>query len=133
MKIGEAAQQSALEPSAIRFYEQAGVLPVPARTPSGYREYTQEDVDLLGFVRRLRGLQLPLDDIRQIVSLRTAGEAPCRPVRDAIDREAAAIDARIEDLRHTRAELERLRSAASRLDDDWPTSCVCHVIETTTN
>ena len=118
MKIGVAAELSHMEPSAIRFYEAASVLPAPARTQSGYREYDQSDVDLLRFVRRLRALQLPLDDIRGIVGLRTSGQSPCLPVREAIDREAAAIDARIDELRETRAELEMLRSDVDTLNDD---------------
>ncbi len=129
MKISEAAHISDLEPSAIRFYETAGVLPAPARTASGYREYDEGDVELLQFVRRLRALELPLDDIREIVGLRTRGEAPCRSVRGAIDREAAKIDTRIEELRQLRSELVRLQEEASQITDEWPGSCVCHVIE----
>jgi len=129
MKISEATQQSGLEASAIRFYEKSGVLPGPQRTASGYRDYDAGDVELLRFVRRLRGLELPLDDIREIVELRTAGEAPCRPVREAIAREAEAIDSRIEELVRLRSELERLSDAAANVVDDWPRSCVCHVLE----
>lgn len=132
MRIGEAARRSGLEPSAIRFYETSGVLPLPARTRSGYRDYDEDGVDLLRFVHRLRVLQLPLDDIREIVALRAEGEAPCRPVRDAMAREAANIDARIEQLQQLRSDLDRLQAAASRITDAWPHSCVCHVIEGST-
>ena len=128
MKISEAARRSDLEASAIRFYETAEILPAPARTSSGYRDYDEDDVELLRFVRRLRALELPLNDIREIVGLHSSGEAPCRPVRDAIDREAAAIDARIEELRRLRAELERLQAEAALITDEWPNSCVCHVV-----
>lgn len=129
MKISEAARSSGLEPTAIRFYESTGVLPEPGRTPSGYRDYVAADVEVLRFVRRLRALELPLDDIRGIVSLHVRGEAPCRPIREAIDREAAAIDARIADLGRVRDELARLQEATAGLVDEWPASCVCHVLE----
>lgn len=36
MRIGELAQQAGVTTKALRFYEQAGVLPEPARSPSGY-------------------------------------------------------------------------------------------------
>jgi DNA-binding transcriptional MerR regulator len=91
-----------------------------------------DDVELLRFVRRLRGLELPLDDVREIVALRTRGEAPCAMVRTAIAREAVAIDRRIEDLLQLRDELSRLRTAADKITDDWPTSCVCHILEPVT-
>jgi len=129
MRIGEAAAVAGLETSAIRYYEAHGIVPKPQRTGAGYRDYQNDDVDLLRFVRRLRSLELPLEDVREIVSLRTDGQAPCVQVRAAITREAAAIDQRIEDLVRLRDELARLQTAAEQISDDWPTSCVCHVLE----
>lgn len=130
MRIGEAAAVAGLEPSAIRFYEQQGVLPQPARTRSGYRNYEDADVELIRFVRRARSLEIPLEDIRQILELRTDGEAPCAVVRTVIAREAAAIDARIAELATVRRELLRLQVLAEETADDWPDgACVCHIVE----
>ena len=129
MGIGEVAQLTGLETSAIRYYETHGIVPEPARTGAGYRTYRDEDVELLQFVRRLRSLGLPLVDVREVVALRTEGQPPSTQVRDALVREAAAIDHRIDDLMRLRAELSRLQAEASEITDDWPTSCVCHVLE----
>lgn len=130
MRIGEAAAAAALEPTAIRFYEKHGVLPGPERTHSGYRDYTDQDVALLRFVRRARGLGIPLDDVREIVELRTRGQAPCEVVRNAMTREAEMIESRIEELHALRAELLRLRKLADKVPDDWPGGdCVCHLVE----
>ncbi len=129
MRIGEAARLSGLEASAIRFYESHGVVPVPERTLAGYRDYDSDDVELLRFVRRLRSLELPLDEVGEIVSLRTDGDAPCTKVRAALAREAIDIDGRIEDLLRLRDDLARLQASADEITDDWPTSCVCHVLE----
>ena len=131
MKIGEAARRSGVEASAIRFYESVGVLPEPVRTDAGYRDYSRDDVELLSFVRRLRSLELPLDDVGEIVGLRTRGEGPCQAVRDAIGREVTAIEARMEDLRRISQDLARLQESAAELVDEWPGSCVCHVLEQT--
>lgn len=128
MRIGEVAQLTGLETSAIRYYETHGIVPEPARTAAGYRDYNDQQVDLLQFVRRLRSLELPLDDVREIVALRTKGEPPCSQVRDALAREAAAIDHRIDDLMRVRDELTRLQAEADQITDDWPASCVCHVL-----
>lgn len=128
MQIGEAAALTGLDVSTIRFYEEQGVLPAPARTEAGYRDYRESDLDLMRFVRRLRTLELPLDDITEIVALRTAGQAPCIVVRDALAREAATIGDRISQLRKLGQELRRLQHEADQIRDDWPTSCVCHVV-----
>ncbi len=130
MRIGEAAEAAGLEATAIRFYEKQGVLPRPGRTDSGYRDYTDGDVDLLRFVRRARNLEIPLDDVRQIVELRSRGQAPCGVVRRVMAREATAIESRIAELEVLRDELTRLRDLADRVADDWPGGdCVCHIVE----
>ncbi len=121
-----------LDASTIRFYESAGLLPPPARTPAGYRDYGGEDLDLMRFVKRARSLEIPLEDIRQIVDLRNRGQAPCRVVRAVIDREAVMIGARIEELKQLRTELRRLQELAAEMADDWPSgACVCHLVEST--
>jgi DNA-binding transcriptional MerR regulator len=129
MRIGEVAHMTGLETSAIRYYESNGIVPEPQRTAVGYRDYRDDDVKLLQFVRRLRSLELPLDDVREIVSLRTDGQAPCAQVREAITREAVAIDRRIDDLVRLRDEIAELQAAADQISDDWPVSCVCHILE----
>jgi DNA-binding transcriptional MerR regulator len=129
LRIGEAAEQSGLATSAIRYYESLDILPKPERTTSGYRGYSSDDLDLLRFVARLRGLEFPLSDVREIVALRRDGKAPCDAVRSTISREAAAIEARIEDLRRLQNELRTLEETAKDLPDNWPTVCICDVLE----
>ncbi len=118
-----------MEASAIRFYESAGVLPEPTRSDAGYRVYDEADIELMRFARRLRALELPLHDVREIVQLRVSGEAPCQPVRDAITREAEAVDDRIAELTRLRSELQALQRRMDSIVDYWPQSCVCHIIE----
>lgn len=134
MRIGQAAEAAGLEATAIRFYEKEGVLPGPERTESGYRDYTEKDIELLRFVRRARSLEFPLDDIREIVELRRSGQAPCGVVRNAMTREANRIDERIRELQALRRELDHLQRVASQVADDWPRGdCVCHVVEPQTS
>ncbi|GBE25684.1 HTH-type transcriptional regulator HmrR [bacterium BMS3Bbin02] len=133
MRIGEAAEKAGLGATAIRFYEKEGVLPAPGRTASGYRDYTDADVSVLRFVRRARSLEIPLDDIREIVDLRTRGQAPCDVVRSVIAREAATIDARIEELQMLREELAQLSEVADKAVETLQGGdCVCHIIDVET-
>jgi len=133
MRIGDAAAAAGLEATAIRFYEKQGVLPGPERTDSGYRDYSEQDLELLRFVRRARSLEIPLDDVREIVQLRLTGQAPCEVVRTAMAREAVLIEQRIEELRALQQELKRLRKLADEVADDWPSGdCVCHIVEADT-
>ncbi len=129
MRISQVAAAAGMNPATLRYYESVGVLPEPARSASGYRRYGEEDVALIRFVRRLRALRLPLDDIKQIVDLRRRGEAPCAVVRSAMRREVVAVDERILELTRVRTELETLIAESDAVDDEWPESCVCHVVE----
>jgi len=129
--VGELGKAVGVAPSAIRFYEHAGVLSEPARTESGYRRYASEDAERLTFVVALRHLGIPLRDIREIVALRDEGTAPCGRVRASLIDTSRAIESRISTLRATSRELGKLRAVAEALPDDWPQACVCNaVVET---
>jgi DNA-binding transcriptional MerR regulator len=130
VRIGELAGRLGLNPRTLRFYESIGVLPEPGRTPSGYREYDEVDVERLRFIKLAQSLGLALDDIREILALRDRGEAPCPYVREVIERQTAAIEERIRELQRLRTELKRLRRVARALPDDAPDSgCVCHILQ----
>ncbi len=129
LRIGELADQAGLAPSAIRYYEAVGVLPPATRSRSGYRGYSEGDLDLVKFVSRLRSLEFPLNDVREIVALRREGKAPCAAVRSAMSRGAQQVSNRIRELQRLQTELGDLEKTARDLPDDWPTVCVCNVIE----
>ncbi len=70
MRIGELARRSGLTTKALRFYEQAGVLPEPERQPSGYRDYDESALARLRFVRAAQAAGLTLAEIRQVFDVR---------------------------------------------------------------
>lgn len=51
MRTGALASASGLTAKTIRFYEQAGLLPEPPRTASGYRDYPPQAAHRLAFIR----------------------------------------------------------------------------------
>lgn len=113
MTVGQAAQAAGLTRKAVRLYEERGLLPPAPRTAAGYRLYHQENVDTLTFIRRARALDLPLDDIGAILTLRRAGTTPCTAVRGLLDTRIAEIDQTIADLQALRASLTATRQAAA--------------------
>ena len=127
MHIGEVAQRAGVNPKTIRFYEDIGVLPPAERTRSGYRSYGEADLDRLTFVKRAQRLGLTLDEIREILVLRERGERPCQYVRGVLQRERAAIDRRIAELKILRAELAALETQVEALSDT--DGGVCKIIE----
>ena len=130
MRIGRLAEAVGVEPSTIRYYESIGILPEPRRTPAGYRDYDDADVQRLRFVVLARTLGLGLDDVADILAFRDRGEAPCGYVRDLLARQVAAVDRRIAQLQTLAGELRRLQRAAATLPDMDPDDpCVCHLLQ----
>jgi Cu(I)-responsive transcriptional regulator len=69
LNIGEVATNSQVKPKMIRRYEDMGIIPKAGRSDSGYRQYTENDVHILKFVKRSRELGFTMKDIKQLVSL----------------------------------------------------------------
>ena len=129
MRIGELARRTGLAPSAVRYYEQLGLLPAPQRTASGYRSYAQDAVDRLAFIRSAQAVGLTLSEVGQVLRVRDVGEAPCRVVTELIDRRRTEVGARIAELEALERDLTHLRERAARLEPrDCDPSGICHVI-----
>jgi DNA-binding transcriptional MerR regulator len=64
MKIGELARKSGIAASAIRFYEEQGLLAPISRTASGYREYASNAPDRLKLIQGAKKLGFSLEVIR---------------------------------------------------------------------
>jgi len=115
MKIGEIAQRAGVSPKTIRFYESIGVIPEPPRTGSGYRDYDDEHVDRLQFIKSAQRLGLKLEEIAEVLAFRDRGELPCDYVVEVVRREVDDLSTRIREMRALKGELETLiREAEDR-------------------
>lgn len=113
MKIGEVASEAGIGIDAIRFYERRGLIPVPARRPSGYRDYPPDVVLNLRFIRHAKNLGFSLKEIGELLSLERDERATAADVKAAAERKLADIEDRI------RA-LQRMRRVLRRAVDDCP-------------
>lgn len=121
MRIGELAQRTGTTTKTIRYYEDIGLLPEPARDHNDYRDYTEDVVDRLDFIRDAQATGLTLTEIASILDLRSQGEATCHHVIDLLERHMTALDKHIKTLRQTRRKLADLTDRARGLD---PSDCV---------
>lgn len=69
MNIGELAKSSGVNAKLIRHYESIGLIPKAARTESGYRTYSENDVQFLRFIKRARSLGFSMKEIKKLVGL----------------------------------------------------------------
>ena len=105
------ARSAGVTPSAVRYYERAGVLPEPARTAKGYRVYGPADVERLRFVRRAQELGFTLDEITGLLALAVSEDDPCDDVRARAEAHRADVAAKVRDLERIRDTLDGLIAA----------------------
>ncbi|MGD0863280.1 MAG: MerR family transcriptional regulator [Candidatus Limnocylindrales bacterium] len=104
MNVSELARRAVVAPSAVRFYEDLGVLPRAPRRPNGYREYGNDELARLRLVVALRRLGLAPVDAGRLAAL-------CME-RGEMDLDLAPLMAA------QRAAIERQRSDLDRLDSE---------------
>ena len=108
LTIGALSRKTGAKVPTIRYYEQIGLLPEPARTEGGQRRYAQSDLDRLSFVRHARQLGFSIDAIRELVGLADKPEGDCNDVDSIARRQLRQVEQRIACLEALRGELQRM-------------------------
>ncbi|MBV0933959.1 heavy metal-responsive transcriptional regulator [Marinobacterium weihaiense] len=113
LKIGALARRSGLSVEALRYYERRGLIPPPARLPSGYRVFPVETLDRLAFIKRSKELGFTLDEIRDLLELQAHPEADSAGVKQRVEARIDEIERKIEDLQRIQQALRGLSSLCS--------------------
>lgn len=117
MKIGDLSAQANTPVETIRFYEREGLLPEPARTAGNYRIYDAHHVERLAFIRRCRSLDMALDEIRELLTLKEAPNESCEAVNQVLDEHIAHVAQRIQELKALQKQLVSLRGQCAQARD----------------
>lgn len=108
VSIQEASRQSGVKVPTIRYYEDIGLLPAPARTGGNRRLFQEMDLHRLTFIRHARELGFEVDAIRTLLALQDDPGQSCATA-DAIARaRLVEVDQRIRSLLALKAELETM-------------------------
>ena len=110
LKIGEVASRSGLPIKTIRFYSEEGLIHPIGRSEGGYRLFSEEVFAELTLIRTLKAMEIPLQDVRQILESRRSGVCSCASLQDRIRSKAGEIEQKIAALRDLHGELEELLS-----------------------
>lgn len=92
----------------IRFYCDQGLVIPSSRTEGGYRLFDQHALADLTIIRALRSMDVPVDEIRKILTVRRSGICNCGTLKKIIQSQADAVERRISDLTAMKDELNRL-------------------------
>jgi len=116
LRVAELADAVGVAPDTIRYYERAGLLPPPARTPAGYRAYDPGAVDRLRFIQGAQRLGLKLRDIRDLLAIRDTGVCPCEPAEQLLRRRLSDLDAEMARLAALRVQMVAMVEALPSAD-----------------
>jgi DNA-binding transcriptional MerR regulator len=119
LRIADVARRSGFTPATLRYYEEIGLLPPPARTASGYRSYDDDTMARLAFIARAKQLGCTLDEISDLSIAWDGGR--CGPVQDQL---RALVATKLDDAQRRIASLValsgELQQAASALQRHRP-------------
>ena len=108
MRIGAAAEQAGVNVQTLRYYERRGLLPRSPLRTSGYREFPDEAVRVVRFVKRAQDLGFTLDEIEELLKLRNDRRRDRGRIRSVAGK-------RVREIEHKIAELQAMKQALSHL------------------
>lgn len=108
MRIGQIAKQAGVHVETIRFYERKGLIQQPLRRTGGYREYPQETIVRIRFIKRAKKLGFSLPEIAELLALKANPKATCADVKKRTEDKISAIHERMTDLQKIKQALEEL-------------------------
>lgn len=122
MTVSDVAKRAGISPDTVRYYEELGLLPSPPRSASGYRQFGEETLSRIKFIKGAQSLGLRLSDIGELLKIQDDGGCPCGHTKTLIDQRLEQVNREIEVLLGLREDLEQLRSSECMTNPDtcWP-------------
>src|SRR6266536_831102 len=103
LSIGQVARKAGVGVETVRFYEREGLLEEPPRRASGYRQYSDQVVKRIRFIKRAQQLGFSLKEITELL-LRVDAQTSCEVVKQRTEAKIAEVERKL-------VELQRMRQA----------------------
>jgi len=113
MSIGQVAAAAAVNIQTVRYYERRGLLSPARRTPSGYRQYNEDAVARLRFIKHAQELGFSLKEIDELLALRVRRGSACDAVERKTRQKIDLVEQRIRDLERIKRTLQKLADACA--------------------
>lgn len=107
MRSEELSEKSGVPKDTLRYYEKIGLLPRPQRSANGYRQYTQENLYQLKFIKLAQSVGFTLKEIKPAIEFVNNPQPGCPKLRKAIEDKLVEIDKRIEELGTAKQKLKQ--------------------------
>ena len=108
LSIGQVARRAGVGVETVRFYEREGLLEEPPRRASGYRQYDEQVVKRLRFIKRAQHLGFSLKEITELLMLRVDGQTSCEEVKWHAEAKIAEVERKLVELQRMRLALHQV-------------------------
>ncbi len=106
--IGQVAKQSGVSVETVRYYEKEGLLEVPERKESGYRQFKGDTIARLSFIQQAKKLGFSLKEIGELLSITSDANTVCNDVKQLSQDKLVDIEKKIKMLQQMRKSLKKL-------------------------
>ncbi len=107
LSIGALAERVGINVSAIRYYEEVGLIEPAQRRPSGHRAYRAQVQEVLTLIRHCRDFGFSIDETKALVSLSTSEGTDCVEAREIASVHLAAVRRKLTELQSLERSLSR--------------------------
>ncbi|MEZ5529694.1 MAG: Cu(I)-responsive transcriptional regulator [Porticoccaceae bacterium] len=108
MKISEVASKTGLDAKTIRYYESIGLVELPDRLDNGYRDYSEQNIRQLWFLRHARQFGFSIDQCRELLALWADPQRRSAAVHQLVTEKVQDIDRHIRELKEMKKVLSEL-------------------------
>mgnify|MGYP000224061905 CR=1 FL=1 len=101
MKIAEVSERYGLSPDTLRYYERIGLLPHVNRSESGIRDYNEQDVRRVEFIKCMRSAGLPIEVLIDYMELIQQGDSTIETRKEILVEQRNLLSSRILEMQKT--------------------------------
>ena len=108
LQIGQVARESRVGVETIRFYENRGLIALPGRNQSGYRQYPESVIKQIQFIQHAKSLGFSLREVGELMRLKDKRDSSCSLIKQTALAKIADIQQKIDSLESMKMALQPL-------------------------
>ena len=108
LRIGQVAKKSRVGVETVRFYESEGLIELPERNVSGYRQFSESVIKQIQFIQHAKTLGFSLKEVGELIKLKSTRNARCNIIKATASAKIAGIQEKIDALERMKMALQPL-------------------------
>lgn len=98
MTIKEVSEKFNLSQDTLRFYEKKGLIGLVKKTSGGIRNYEENDLKRIEFIKCMRSAEIPVDVLKKYIDLYDIGESTFNERKQLLEEQKNILEEKIKDM-----------------------------------